>query len=124
VTPSALEATPPDLELPAPGGPVPGGAKAVGSRVGVWWIDDQQYYYGSVRQFDAETGGRKISACCIGPSHRLMHCNCLGICDEQFHYGSVRQFDVETCKSAFLLCCLGAIHLLLSYTVEMRLLEK
>lgn len=68
MTPSAVEAAPPELDKAGPSAPPPpAGTKAVGSRVGVWWIDDAQFYYGTVRQFDAETGGH----CPLGPLSML-----------------------------------------------------
>ena len=36
--------------------PLPEGNAALGCRVGVWWIDDAQYYHGTVKEFDPETG--------------------------------------------------------------------
>ena len=36
----------------------PAGAAAVGWRVGIWWRDDQCFYYGRVDALSADTGAR------------------------------------------------------------------
>jgi hypothetical protein len=36
----------------------PAGAAAVGWRVGIWWRDDQCFYYGRVDAHSADTGAR------------------------------------------------------------------
>ncbi len=65
VTPSARDAAPPDLEEVGPSGPVPSGNKAIGCRIGIWWIDDAQFYYGAVRQYDTETGALLTQQGCM-----------------------------------------------------------
>ena len=67
VTPSALEAAPPapgepdqDSERRGAAEPPPDGAEAVGRRVGVWWIDDAQFYTGIVRDYDRGTGALPV----------------------------------------------------------------
>ena len=58
VTPSAAEARPPtdpEEEAPNPGKPSPQGYAAVGCTIGVWWIDDAQYYFGKVQDYDPDT---------------------------------------------------------------------
>lgn len=59
VTPSAADARPPadpeEEELPGPRKPPPHGHAAVGCTIGVWWIDDAQYYFGRVQEYDPET---------------------------------------------------------------------
>jgi hypothetical protein len=73
ITPSAVEARPPgepdqarvDAEAAQPHAE---GAAAVGQRIGVWWIDDAQFYHGVIRQWDAETG---VRAACGSSSSRF-----------------------------------------------------
>ena len=58
VTPSANDARPPadpEEELQQPKKPPPQGQAAVGSTIGVWWIDDAQYYFGRVLEYDRDT---------------------------------------------------------------------
>ena len=58
VTPSANDARPPadpEEEPQQPRKPPPHGAAAVGSTIGVWWIDDAQYYFGRVLEYDRDT---------------------------------------------------------------------
>ena len=58
VTPSAADARPPadpEEEPPGPKKPPPQGHAAVGCTIGVWWIDDAQYYFGRVQEYDPET---------------------------------------------------------------------
>ena len=58
VTPSANDARPPadpEEEPQQPRKLPPHGAAAVGSTIGVWWIDDAQYYFGRVLEYDRDT---------------------------------------------------------------------
>lgn len=56
VAPSASEAAGAAEADAGPRVPPPEGIAALGCRVGVWWIDDAQYYSGTVKEFDPETG--------------------------------------------------------------------
>ena len=56
VAPSASEAAGAAEADAGPRVPPPEGNAAIGCRVGVWWIDDAQYYSGTVKEFDSETG--------------------------------------------------------------------
>ena len=73
VTPSAADARPPtdpeEEQLPGPRKPPPQGHAAVGCTIGVWWIDDAQYYFGRVQEYDAETSENtpQASSCCSRP---------------------------------------------------------
>ena len=58
MTPSAADARPPadpEEELLGPRKPPPKGHAAVGCTIGVWWIDDAQYYFGKVLEYDPDT---------------------------------------------------------------------
>lgn len=56
VAPSASEAAGAADADAGPRVPPPEGNAALGCRVSVWWIDDAQYYRGTVKEFDPETG--------------------------------------------------------------------
>ncbi len=68
VTPSASDSRPPadpEEELPGPRKPPPQGHAAIGCTIGVWWIDDAQYYFGKVQEYDPDTSE------CIHAAHVL-----------------------------------------------------
>ena len=77
VTPSAAEARPPadpEEELPGPRKAPPKGHAAVGCTIGVWWIDDAQYYFGKVQEYDPETSE------CIHTVHIYHHKTSFSAC--------------------------------------------
>lgn len=108
VTPSAADARPPpdpeeELEqqqgqeprqLPRPKKPPPQGHVAVGCTIGVWWIDDAQYYFGKVMEYDQETSER------LAPPHKGSRAQCGVLCfllcvvDQQCAVGCWRGYRV------------------------------